>query len=71
MRLVLDNVKDKYYQLLLEMADALKFKVTKIDSDEEDIDNALGRAIAAGKKEGRLNEQEQAEFESWLSSNSE
>lgn len=71
MRLVLENVNDKHYQLLLEMADALKFKVIKIDSDEEDVDSALGRAIAAGKKEGRLSEQEQVQFESWLSSYSE
>jgi|GEM_PF-1677229 len=67
MKLVLENVKDKHYQLLIEMANALKFKVSEIEPSEEEVDTALGRAIASGKPEGRLTKKEQLDFENWLS----
>lgn len=67
MRMVLENVQDKHYQLLLQMAEALQFKVVEVEPSEEEVDAALGRAIEAGKSEGRLNEQEQVAFETWLS----
>ncbi|MFB2118235.1 hypothetical protein [Parapedobacter sp. 2B3] len=66
MKLVLENVQNKHYRLLLEMAEALQFKVTELEPTEEEIDSSLGRAIIAGKAEGRLSEQEQQAFESWL-----
>ncbi len=66
MKLVLDNVQNKHYRLLLEMAEALQFKVTEVEPTEQEIDDSLGRAIVSGKAEGRLSEKEQQTFESWL-----
>jgi len=67
MRLILENVQDKHYKLLLQMAEALQFKVIEAEATEEDVDTALGRAIEAGKSEGRLHAEEQVSFEAWLS----
>lgn len=67
MRMVLENVQDKHYQLLLQMAEALQFKVTEIEQTEKEVDDALARAMDSGKTQGRLDKHEQAEFETWLS----
>lgn len=48
------------------MAEALHFKVIETETTEEDVDTALGRAIEAGKSEGRLHTEEQVSFETWL-----
>lgn len=67
MKLTLENVKEKHFALLMQMAEALNFKVTDIDPTDSEVDAALGRAIESGKSKGRMTKKEQANFESWLS----
>lgn len=64
MRLFLENVNEKHKLLLLEMARALKFKVSGIELTEEDM--AMLTAIEEGKKSGRATKKEQENFEKWI-----
>ena len=66
MRLVLENVNEKHKILLLEMARALKFKVSGIELTQEEEDKAMLTAMEEGKKGGRATKKEQENFEQWL-----
>ena len=70
MKLTLENVKEKHFDLLMQMADALKFKVTEIEPAESEVDASLSRAVEEGKTKGRLTKKEQVNFEKWLSATS-
>ncbi|UKT64809.1 hypothetical protein [Pedobacter mucosus] len=65
MKLILENVDTKHYNLLLEMAEALNFKIKELNISEDE-DAALGKAVESGQVEGRMDEPSKEEFEKWL-----
>ena len=68
MKLVLENVNLKHRDLLMEMAKALKFKVSEMTLTEKEEDQALLLAMEEGKKSGKASAEEQESFETWLKS---
>lgn len=62
MKIILENVNPKHYDWLKKMADALKFKVREIDISEEEEDEALEKAIEAGRNDDILSPEETSRF---------
>ena len=67
MRLVID-VDKQYKKLFMEVAKAAKARVQVEEQylTEEEEDKALLKLMEEGRKEGRMSEKEQADFEKWL-----
>ncbi len=66
---LLIEVDKKYKRLFMETAKAVHGKVQEVDKfymTEEQEDAKLLKAIEEGKKEGRMNKDEQKVFEQWL-----
>lgn len=66
---LLIEVDKKYKQLFMETAKAVNGSVQEVDKfymTEEQEDAKLLKAIVEGKKEGRMNAEEQKNFEQWL-----
>lgn len=69
MRLVIDTYK-QYKKLFLEVAKATKARV-QIEEQyltEKEENKALLKLMEEGKKEGRMNEEEQNELVKWIKS---
>ncbi len=67
MRLVID-VDKQYKKLFMEAAKATRATV-RVDEQyltEEEEEKGLLKLMEAGKKEGRLDESERADFKTWL-----
>lgn len=67
MRLVID-VDKQYKKLFLETAEAAKARVQVEEQymTEAEEDKALLKLMKEGRKEGRISDKEQADFEKWL-----
>lgn len=66
-RLVLDiQVTPKQKKALLSVLKALDIEIKPCELTEEQEDTALYLAMEEGKKEGRLSEKQQSDFEKWL-----
>lgn len=67
MRLVID-VDKQYKKLFLEVAKAAKARVQVEEQylTEAEEDKALLKLMEEGRKEGRMSDKEQADFEKWL-----
>lgn len=67
MRLVID-VDKHYKKLFMEVAKVTKARVQVEEQylTEEEEDKALLKLMEEGRKEGRMSEKEQADFEKWL-----
>jgi disulfide oxidoreductase YuzD len=62
MKIILENVNPKHYDWLKKMAETLKFKVRELDISEEEEDQALERAIEAGRNDEVLSPEETSRF---------
>ena len=66
---LLIEVDKKYKRLFMETAKSVNGSVQEVDKfymTEEQEDAKLLKAIVEGKKEGRMNAEEQKNFEQWL-----
>jgi Arc/MetJ-type ribon-helix-helix transcriptional regulator len=66
---LLIEVDKKYRRLFLETAKAVHAKVQEVDDfymTEEQEDAAILKLIEEGRKEGRMNKEEQKEFRDWI-----
>ncbi len=66
---LLIEVDKKYKRLFMETAKAVNGKVQEVDKfymTEEQEDTAMLKSIEEGRKEGRMNNDEQKVFEQWL-----
>jgi hypothetical protein len=69
MRLIID-IDKQYKKLFMEAAKAAKARVQVDDQylTEEEEDKGLLKLMEEGEKEGRMSEEEQANFVQWLKS---
>lgn len=61
MKIVLEDVSPKHYLWLKNMAEALSFKIKEVDTTKEE-DEALVRAIDAGREDDVLSGEDAASF---------
>lgn len=66
---LLIEIDKKYKRLFIETAKAVHGSVQEVDKfymTEEQEDAKLLKAMEEGRKEGRMNKEEQKEFERWI-----